>query len=252
MNQGYWALLPVFFVGWLAGALVNYLSDVLPHRRRLVVPICIHCEQPMNWFNYFVWPRRCAECRKKRSVRTWIVEAIFAFSALYLWISPPERLGFPISLVWLVYFGLIIVIDVEHRLILHPVSWAGAALGLGTGIWLHGLMSTLLGGTIGFAIMLIFYWLGIAYVRFLAKRKGQAIEEGDAFGFGDVNLSGVIGLLLGWPGILAGLVFAILFSGAFMLAYLIGMLIARRYTPNMALPYGPFLAASAIYLLFLR
>ena len=86
----------------------------------------------------------------------------------------------------------------------------------------------------------------------LHRRRGQSIEEGDAFGFGDVNLSGVIGLLLGWPGILAGLVIAILLSGAFMLAYLIIMLITRRFRPHMALPYGPFLAASAIYLLFLR
>lgn len=177
---------------------------------------------------------------------------LFILATLSLWIVPSERLGFAVGLVWLVYFGTIIVIDVEHHLILHALSWLGAVLGLITGVWLHGWLSTLIGGALGFGIMFIFYWLGILYVRYIARRRGQSIEEGDAFGFGDVNLSGVIGLLLGWPGILAGLVIAILLSGAFMLAYLIIMLITRRFRPHMALPYGPFLAASAIYLLFFQ
>jgi leader peptidase (prepilin peptidase)/N-methyltransferase len=187
-----------------------------------------------------------------RPRRTWIVELVFIVAATQIWLSPSKQLGFWIGLIWLVYFGVIVVIDIEHRLILHPVSWVGAALGMATGIWLHGWLSTIIGGAVGFGIMLVFYWFGILYVRTIARRKGDPVEAGDAFGFGDVNLSGVIGLLLGWPGILAGLVFAILFAGAFTLVYLAAMLVLRRYRPNMALPYGPFLAASAIFLLFLR
>ena len=234
------------------GAIVNYFSDFLPHRRRLVAPYCFQCQERTDWLNYLIWPRRCNKCKARRGRRAWIVEIIFAFATLGIWLAPPERLGFFIGLIWLVYFGIIIVIDVEHHLILHPMSWLGAALGLATGIWLHGWISTLIGGVVGFGIMLGFYWLGVLYVRFVNRRKGQTIEEGDAFGFGDVNLSGVIGLLLGWPGILAGLVIAILFSGAFMLVFLVVMLITRRFRPNIALPYGPFLAASAIYLLYLQ
>lgn len=180
------------------------------------------------------------------------MELAFAATTLGIWITPPERLGFVPGFIWLIYFGVIMVIDIEHHLILHPVSWVGAALGLATGLWLHGWASTLIGGLVGFGSMLVFYWLGVLYVRVIARRKGHPVEDGDAFGFGDVNLSGVIGLLLGWPGILAGLIYAILFAGAITLLYLVGLLIARRYTPNIALPYGPFLAASAIYLLYLR
>ncbi len=239
-------------LGWALGALVNYLSDVLPHRRRLVRPFCLHCQQVMEWKNYLVWPRRCPSCNRRRSLRTWVVEIIFVAAALGIFARPPERLGIALGLLWLTYFGVIIVIDIEHHLILHPVSWAGAGIGLVTGVWLHGWMWTLIGGTAGFGIMLIFYWLGIAYVRYIVRRRGGKLEEGDAFGFGDVNLSGVIGLLLGWPGILAGLFIAILFSGAYMALYVLGALIARRFKAHTALPYGPFLAAGAIYLLFLR
>jgi leader peptidase (prepilin peptidase)/N-methyltransferase len=239
-------------VGWIAGVLVNYLADVLPARRRLVSPFCLRCQAPMGWLAYLVWPRRCNGCMQKRSIRCWIVEALFIFGTLWLWLAPPQRLGFVVGLAWLTYFGVVIIIDLEHRLILHPVSWFGAALGLATGVWLHGWLSTLIGGAIGFGIMLAFYWLGVLYVRYIASKKGRPIEEGDAFGFGDVNLSGVIGLLLGWPGILAGLVVAVLIGGAVTLVYLAIMLVTRRFTPNLALPYGPFLAASAIFLLFFR
>lgn len=247
-----WKFLLVALIGWFAGSVVNYLSDVLPIRRRLVKPFCLQCQCPMSWLTYLIWPRQCSECAKKRSIRTIIVELAFIVATLGIWIEPPERLGFALGMVWLVYFGVIIVIDIEHRLILHPASWVGAVLGLATGLWLHGLVSTAVGGVVGFGVMLGFYWLGILYVRTVAHRKGYPVEEGDAFGFGDVNLSGVIGLLLGWPGIIAGLVFAILFAGAITLVYLFGVLVTRRYKPNLALPYGPFLAASAIYLLYLR
>jgi leader peptidase (prepilin peptidase)/N-methyltransferase len=245
-------LLGVLAAGWFAGMLVNYLSDVLPVKRRLVPPFCTECIQPMGWRQYLIWPRRCGHCDKIRTRRTWIVELAYIAAALGIWLAPPERLGFILGMVWLLYFGIIIVIDIEHHVILHPMSLAGAVLGLATGSWLHGLFSTVIGGAVGFGTMLVFYWFGIWYVRAIARRKGSSIEEGDAFGFGDVNLSGVIGLLLGWPGIFAGLVFAVLFAGAFTLLYLAAMVISRRYQPNMALPYGPFLAASAIYLLFLR
>ena len=71
-------------------------------------------------------------------------------------------------------------------------------------------------------------------------------------GFGDVNLSAVIGLLLGWPAILAGLILAILLGGAVSLVYLMYKLITRRYEAFSAIPYGPFLVASTVILLYFR
>jgi hypothetical protein len=145
-------------LGGVLGALVNYLSDVLPYRRRLVRPFCLHCQQVMGWKNYLVWPRQCPSCNRRRSLRTWVVEIIFVAAALGIFARPPERLGIALGLLWLTYFGVITVIDIEHHLILHSVSWAGAGIGLVTGVWLHGWMSTMIGGLAGFGIMLIFYW----------------------------------------------------------------------------------------------
>jgi len=161
-------------------------------------------------------------------------------------------MGYWLGMILLAYLGVVTVIDLEHHLILHPVSLAGVILGFGIGIWLHGLRATLLGGLIGFLGMLSFYYLGILFVRLSARLRGQSIGEDEGIGFGDVNLSGVIGLLLGWPGILAGLLLAILLGGIASLLYLLFMITVRRYQPSLALPYGPFLAASAIILLYIK
>lgn len=236
-------------MGWFAGALVNYLADVLPFRRRLNAPFCQVCEATQKPINYFLWPRRCHACGQRRAWRTWFVEAVFIAGSLGLWLWPPLRLNYWLGMLVLIYFGVVVVIDIEHRLILHPVSLVGVILGLIVGIWTRGLVSCLVGGLVGFGSMFTLYMLGILLVRGLARWRGESGED-EALGFGDVNLSGVLGLMLGWPVIVLGLVLAILLGGAVSLVYLLFMLISRRYRPDLALPYGPFLVASAVILLF--
>jgi leader peptidase (prepilin peptidase)/N-methyltransferase len=152
-------------------------------------------------------------------------------------------------MVLLGFFGLVAIIDLEHRLILHPVSVVGAVLGLAIGIWVNGIKYTLLGGVAGFTIMLVLYYLGAIVMKWLARRRGQVLEE-EALGFGDIILSGVLGLLLGWPGIIVGLILTILIAGIVSFVYLILALMTRRYRFDMAIPYGPFLISGAILLLF--
>ncbi len=248
-NKPMLTFLPIVIAGWAAGILVNYLADVLPCKRKLAAPFCFHCGRPMSTFNYLIWPRRCPNCNKLRPFRTWLIEALYIIGALWLWLSPPARLGFIVSLILLIYFGVVVVIDIEHRLILHVVSLFGAVLGLIVGTWVHGLTLTLIGGLAGFGAMLALYYLGIIFVRILAPRRGGSVGD-EALGFGDVMLSGVLGLMLGWPAILAGLFFTIILAGIFSFLYLIVMLLGRRYHISMAIPYGPFLVSSAFLLIF--
>jgi leader peptidase (prepilin peptidase)/N-methyltransferase len=128
------------------------------------------------------------------------------------------------------------------------VSLAGAVLGLAVGIPLHGLSSTLIGGAVGFGSMWVLFYFGEVFARYMSKRRGEIIE--DALGFGDVNLAGIVGLLLGWPLVIFGLLFAILVGGAFSLLLVVGMIIRRRYHAFTAIPYAPFLILSVIYALF--
>ena len=241
-------------VGWLLGSLVNYLSDVLPHFRKLVRPVCLWCGQSARQPQYWLYSAVCKQCGHRRGWRSLVVWAVFAAAAVWLWQNPPNGIGFWLAMVLLTYFGLVTVIDIEHRLILHVVSGFGAVLGLVVGTWLHGLVDTLIGGLIGFGVMLGLHLLGRGFIRLSSRLRGREIgEDDDALGFGDVTLGGVIGLFLGgWEGIVAGLVLAILLGGAVSLAALIVAAVRGKYHPGLALPYGPFMAASTLYLLFTR
>lgn len=235
-------------LGWLSGWLVNYLADVLPHTRRFSRPACPHCQAPFRWGRYLSL-RPCASCGKRRSIRVFATQAAVTLAAVLIWAFPHPRLPFALGLPVLVYLTVVLVIDLEHRLILHPVSIAGAVLGLGIGLYLNGPVTTLIGGAAGFGIMLVFYFLGEMYVRRMAKKGGLPPDE-VALGFGDVNLAGVLGLMVGWPAITLCLFFAILAGGLVSLVIILGMLIARKYQAFTAIPYAPFLVLSALVILF--
>lgn len=249
-------IIPILLLGYLSGVFINYLADTLPEYRRLTAPFCRNCHTKLDFKNYFLWPRKCPHCGLHRSARTFIVVVLFPLLTLYLWSYPNQRMNFILGLILWIYFILVIVIDIEHHLILHPVSIAGAVLGLGIGIWMHGFISTILGGILGFLIMLVLYYLGIILFKKIRKpsdedkQTSDGHSEEEALGFGDVNLSGVVGLLLGWPGIVAGITLTIFLAGGFSALYLITMLIKKKYHAYMAIPYGPFIVLGAAILLF--
>jgi leader peptidase (prepilin peptidase) / N-methyltransferase len=249
-------LLPLI-LGWFAGYLINYISDTLPVTRRLSHPECPHCHAPYTWKDYFS-SSKCPACKKNRSARTLIVQAVITVVSILLWFIPNPRLPYLLGFPLIVFLTMVLVMDLEHRLILHPVSWTGAVLGLLIGTIIHshgstlgqGLLNTLIGGAFGFGVMLIFYFLGEAYVRYMSKKRGMSSDE-VALGFGDVNLSGILGMLLGWPAIVVGLFFGILAGGVVSLVIILWMLISKKYRAFTAIPYAPFLILGAIFLIYL-
>ncbi len=245
------SILLAAILGWIGGALINYLADVLPYRRRIAAPFCLKCQKPIPLVTYFLWPRRCPSCGERRDGLVWLVEAAAVALTVWLWLAPPVRLGFVVGWLVMVYFGVIVVIDIRYRLILHPVSIFGAVLGILIGAWQHGIIRTLEGGAAGFGFMLVIYYLGVLFARFIARGRGEA-AGGEAIGFGDVNLGGVIGLLVGWPGVVLALFLALLFSAVFGVLYMAVLLLARRYSRFAAIPYGPFLVSGATVLIYFQ
>lgn len=235
-------------LGWCAGYFINYVSDVLPETRQFSPAACPGCHVPATFIDYLLL-RRCRSCARRRGIRAWVVQVLIIAAFTWLLLDPPSRLGFWPGVILLTFFAVVVVIDIEHRLIMHPVSIVGAVLAGGIGLWLHGWQSTLTGGAAGFGLMLVLYYFGFLFAKGMSRLRGETIDE-DALGFGDVNLSGVIGLLLGWPGITAGLVFAILLGGAGSLIVLVYMILSKRYKTFQAIPYGPFLVAAAVLVLF--
>ena len=139
----------------------------------------------------------------------WLVEVFYIASSIFISYSPPNKIGYFFGMVLLAYFGVVVLIDLEYRLIMHPVSIVGAVLGLMVGFLRSGWIRTLEGGVVGFGIMWLLYLFGVLIIKVVNRRRGRLVND-EALGFGDVNLSGVLGLMLGWPLILVGLVVAVL------------------------------------------
>lgn len=241
-------VLLVIVGGGFAGQTINYLADVLPRNRSLTGPVCAHCGTTIGWPRFLRF-ERCPNCNRNRSVRSYLILIGTPSFFIYLWMLPNIRLPDWLACLVSAYLFLIAVIDIEQRLVLHPTSLAGVVLCALAGIWNHGVWPTVLGGLAGFGIMLSLYYLGIIFNRWMAKIREQEIDE-VALGFGDVNLAGILGLLLGWPGITAGLLFAIFLGGIVSLMIIIGAKITRQYKMFTAIPYAPFLILGAILLLF--
>jgi len=237
--------------GWLCGALVNYLADVLPLRRRLTKPFCIQCDTTQSWFNYFFWPRKCPTCGLRRNMRVWLVEIFYIVASVLISIFPPARLGYALGIIVLGYLGVVVLIDLEYRLIMHPVSIFGGVLGLLVGFMNVGWWRSLLGGVAGYGIMGLIYLLGVLIMKLVSRRRGQLVDD-VALGFGDVNLSGVLGLMLGWPVIIIGLVVAVFIAGFVSLVYIVFKLITRKYHALMAIPYGPFLVLGGVIFIYFK
>lgn len=251
-------------LGWFAGLFINYAADVLPFTRRFSQPVCRQCGAASSFADYIML-RGCRNCGTRRSLRTWLVQILAVSSFAYFWLYPSKALGIPLGMIVLVYFGIITVIDLEHRLILHPTSLVGAVLGLIVGTSIHsradglllGMGKSLLGGLFGFGVMFLLYQLGALVARWRARRMqaaGQAADDEEALGGGDVYLAGVLGLMLGWPFILNALVLGVLLGGLVSFFFILALVLRRSYVSDALMtfiPYGPYFILSAFYLLFL-
>ncbi len=245
-------LLFCFLGGVFCGMIINYIADVLPNKRRLMLPVCLSCDKRYAILNYLFIPRRCTNCHSSRAVRTWVVEFGMGLFGVYWLEYHTIQLGLLIGFITVSYLALVSVIDIEHRLIMHLTSVFGFWIGLITGITLHGWQATLLGGLAGYILMLGFYSLGFLFIKISHQIRRQETYEEEAIGFGDVNLAGIIGLMLGWPGITVGMIITIFSAGAISLIYLLIALFKGKYHPDLSIPYGPFLNLSAFLLLFIR
>jgi leader peptidase (prepilin peptidase)/N-methyltransferase len=172
-------------------------------------------------------------------------------ASILLYFFPLGGLSFWASLPLILFLGVVMVIDIEHRAVLLETSIIGIILFLVYGLAMHGWLQTLLGGVSGFLFMYLLYLFGKLFTKILGKIRHQEIDE-VALGFGDVYVSTFMGLFVGWPGTVGIIIIAILLSGAFSLVYILVNTLRKRYQALTAFPYAPFLILAGIALYYIR
>jgi prepilin signal peptidase PulO-like enzyme (type II secretory pathway) len=247
----------VIFLGFILGMVVNLLADSLPRYRRLKGFHCPACEKDRDLLAWsgllalITGRRKCPYCGNEQDWRVALVEIVLAVGAYLLYRADPTPTVFLPGLFILFIFLLIIVIDIEHRLILHVVSGTSALV-----IFLlsflnpnRDILDTVLGGAAGFFGFFALYFLGHLFAMLMSRLRGSPLGE-VAFGFGDVTLAGVIGLTVGWPGVVAALIVGIFLAGIFSFLIILVRILRRQYTPFMPIPYGPFMVIGCLSVYF--
>ncbi len=237
-------------LSYVVSMLINHLADTLPIVRKFTFSaICSECHQTFDLTRYVSF-KACPHCQTKPVNRRFLLPIFFIITYVLLYYFPPVYSRIFLSLIIVTFLYLVFIIDLEHRLILHPVSIFGAILFTIIGLYLNGWQKTILGGGIGFLLMYGLYLVGILFSKWMAKKRGETLDE-VALGYGDVNLTAILGLLFGWPRIAVLLFFAILFGGVFSAVYMVILKILKRYELFTPIPYAPFLIISALILMYI-
>jgi leader peptidase (prepilin peptidase)/N-methyltransferase len=229
-------------IGLLVGVLINVMADDWPRRAPLSRPHCpnpecTHVYNPGRWLGISrrLLDGQCPECgtpTRKRVVLVEVATAVIFAAMPYFFSNPVELVIYTFYMAILI---LIIIIDLENRLILDIVTYPGTILAFLASFILPNMnwRSALLGAFIGLVIFLGIYWLA------------KATFGPGAIGQGDVKLAMMMGAMLGVPSILAALVIGIILGGVIS-----GFLLATRLVNrNTYLPYGQYLALSTMIMI---
>ncbi len=240
--------------GVLAGGVVNVLADDLPQRETLHRPHYADGapRPPIAWLGLLALfsGRRTSPTGSKLSWRHPAVEA--SLGLLFALVT----LAFPLDgqrmfyLLFLAILVLITVIDLEHRLILFVVIVPTCLLAVFESVLFPepppDLRDALIGGLVGFGIYFVIFLGGIA---FLALTGTSEV----AFGFGDVMLATLSGLLLGWRAFFLALVITVFLGAGGAVLYLASRVVLRsRYRLFTPIPYGPYIVLGTVIMLFWR
>lgn len=232
-------------VGLLAGFLVNRAADTFPSRQpelALRAPQCQYCGTPRPWIDqialvsFILLRGRCLKCQAPISMRAPLVELTSAAAFAFLGMRFGTSIFLVLALIYTTVLLLVLVTDLEHRLILNIVILPATLLAiLASPLSPLGTVRSLLGGALAYLIVYLIY----VFARVFAQLRHHAIKV--PFGFGDVKLAGFVGLLTGFPDVFTAILYAILLGGLGAALFLIYQAVVKhRLALGAAIPYGPF------------
>ncbi|TYO95649.1 prepilin peptidase [Desulfallas thermosapovorans] len=229
----------VFILGACIGSFLNVCIHRLPLGQSVVYnpshcPGCGHRLKALDLvplLSYILLRGRCRYCGTRIPARYPLVESTAAvfFGAVYqFWGWQWQSVS-----MW-VFFAVLLaaaLIDYRHKIIPDELIITGLVLGLPL-VYLSG-TGKLIDGLIGFL------GAGVLFLIIALVSKG-------GMGGGDIKLSALMGLFLGWPDILVALFISFLVGG---LSGIMLMALGQKGRKD-AVPFGPYLALGGVVAAF--
>ena len=236
--------------GSAIGSFLNVCIDRLPTGRSLLYPPshCETCQHPLSpkdlipVFSYLWLRRHCRYCRASIPWRLFWVELGSGLLLAFIYGRYGLSADFAITASYCYLFIVLMVIDLEHKLILNKIVYPAMVVALIISIlpqsriiflpqpgiipllWPEA-VNGIIGGGIGFVFLLI-----------------PALIYRGGMGWGDVKMAGLIGLVFGFPLVFVALVMGLILGGL-VAGILLLFKIKGRKEP---IPFGPFLSLTTM------
>ena len=229
----------IFLVGATVGSFLNVVISRLPRGESIVKPAshCPKCDTPVKPYDnipilsWLLLRAKCRSCKKPISVRYPLVELGVAllFLAMYQFFGLSWEFMSFISLGPLLL--AVSLIDIATQLIPDSILITGAIIGVL--LALFGDAISIENSLIGGAVM--------SGTFFLIALLGEKIFKKESMGFGDVKLSAMIGIFIGWKLALLAIFLSTIFGS------IIGMggIILGRMKFGKPFWFGPFISLGA-------
>ena len=256
----------VFLAGLIEGSFLNVCIVRIPAGESIIRPgsKCPKCRKPVRKYDNvpvlgWLWlGGKCRDCKTRISALYPIVELLTGVLFLGCYVLFGLTL---VAVKWAVLASLLVVLtatDIRERILPDKVNLTGALLGIvlsalvppgdGSAMWITtklfdfpppqaaiGIVDGLLGAIAGAGLL----WLvGEGYFR-LRGREGM--------GMGDVKMMGMVGIFLGVKRTLLTVLFGSLLGSVIGVA----VIFATRKRSDYELPFGAFLAAGAMLVIYL-
>lgn len=217
---------------------------------------CPHCKKTVRWFDnvpllsFILLSAKCRDCGEKISWQYPLVElttgVMFALIGSYFFNVEMVASWMP-TIFYLVIFSILLVIfvyDLKYMEIPMLVLWIGVALATAYLVFadwqsfssaVHYIDLQLVSGLIGGAVAFGFFFA----LSFYSKETWM--------GYGDAYLGLLVGMIVGWPTILATLMLAFVIGATVS----VGLIIFSKKTMKSQVPFAPFLVSATFVIIIL-
>lgn len=233
-----------FVLGLSVGSFLNVLIDRLPRGEQIFKgrSYCESCKKTLAWydliplFSWLVLRGRCRWCHSPIGIQYPLVEFISgALFILVFFFLSQDLLSIIYYLLFISALIVIFVADLKYQIIPDEVIFPTIALTIIFQIINHRLELIDVINPIASGLGASLFFLALVL-----------LTRGRGMGVGDVKLAVLMGLLLGFPGILVALYLAFL-TGA-ILGVILVLLGKKRF--GQKIPFGPFLVGGTFISLF--